>query len=376
MPVKRIWEISDLLYCPVAGYCLSVAEQQAVIKKYAKKNDEKKYLKEIEAHHYIMSNINIDSNLARYVEKLLFQKYRKKINEYKDMDTEDWINEIDNLINCHDFGAMIWISAICKDLNKEQNQYLYYKIHNYSHDMYSELQQTSKNMLKTQDRLLVLKDKYKKIRMVQKKTDNDNSKKDSDLHRLEQKNKYLEEEIEKLKLKIKNPNLNEQDIVFMRKSVENYLQTITDLKAKNKRLQNKIDDNKTYLFGLKNEFKQFFDFFEKQNGQCLECEKIDLCQRRVLIVGGMTKMKNFYRDLISKMGGEFSYHDGGCNGNKSILTNLINQSDIVICPVDINSHAACLTVKKTCKKTGKNYYILRKSSVSTIYNTLVTAANS
>jgi hypothetical protein len=42
----------------------------------------------------------------------------------------------------------------------------------------------------------------------------------------------------------------------------------------------------------------------------------------------------------------------------------------VLCPVDVNSHAACLSVKKHSKKLGKPYYMLDGSSTSAIYKKL------
>ena len=58
-----------------------------------------------------------------------------------------------------------------------------------------------------------------------------------------------------------------------------------------------------------------------------------------------------------------------------MLGSRVLQADAVICPVDINSHAACLAVKKLCKKERKEFYMLHKSSISTVYNTLVSIAN-
>jgi hypothetical protein len=61
----------------------------------------------------------------------------------------------------------------------------------------------------------------------------------------------------------------------------------------------------------------------------------------------------------------------------SALSKMSNvfKTDIVICPVNVDSHAACLQVKKVCKKTETDLYMLRKASISPNYNTLKEIAN-
>jgi hypothetical protein len=108
--------------------------------------------------------------------------------------------------------------------------------------------------------------------------------------------------------------------------------------------------------------------------ECETCPNRDLCARRVLLVGGITKLCAFYRDLVEKMGGEFGYHDGRASGGERALENLIGWADVVLCPVDVNSHRACLSVKKTCKKWEKPYYMLPSSSVSSISRALADVA--
>jgi hypothetical protein len=89
---------------------------------------------------------------------------------------------------------------------------------------------------------------------------------------------------------------------------------------------------------------------------------------------GMTKLRLFYGQLVTKMGGQFEYHDGYKYNGPETLSRLVDRSDVVICPVDVNSHSACLHVKKWCKKLNKPYYMLRSSSISTIHQTLTEVA--
>lgn len=92
----------------------------------------------------------------------------------------------------------------------------------------------------------------------------------------------------------------------------------------------------------------------------------DLCSKRILIVGGITKFKAIYKSLIEESGGEFEYMDGYMKGGDKALDSKIKRCDIIFCPVDCNSHNACLSVKKLCKKHKKTFHMLKSSSISGI----------
>lgn len=102
------------------------------------------------------------------------------------------------------------------------------------------------------------------------------------------------------------------------------------------------------------------------------CSKRDLCSKRVLIVGGMTKFKLFYRNVIENGGGLFDYHDGYIKQGCQALDQKVGRSDIILRPINCNSHGACLQVKKLCKKHNKPIKMLKGSSVSAISTALFT----
>ncbi|CCO08186.1 DUF2325 domain-containing protein [Desulforamulus hydrothermalis] len=95
---------------------------------------------------------------------------------------------------------------------------------------------------------------------------------------------------------------------------------------------------------------------------CSEC----CCFKRILMVGGITKFKAHYKQIVEQHGCRFEYLDGYMKGGERALINKIKRCDVVFCPIDCNSHNACLSVKKLCKKEGKPYKILSSSSISGI----------
>ncbi len=88
------------------------------------------------------------------------------------------------------------------------------------------------------------------------------------------------------------------------------------------------------------------------------------CAKKILIIGGITKIKHLYKDLIEDCGHECIYLDGYMRRGDRLLEKKIINCDIVFCPVDCNSHNACSSAKKLCRKHCKPIKILSSSSVT------------
>jgi hypothetical protein len=92
------------------------------------------------------------------------------------------------------------------------------------------------------------------------------------------------------------------------------------------------------------------------------CPVFDLCRKRVLIVGGIARMEKLYRRLVEDRGGIFEYHDGHLRGGI--------RADVILCPVNCNSHAACSLVKNLGKKHNKPTHMLSNFSLSAVVQVL------
>lgn len=102
-----------------------------------------------------------------------------------------------------------------------------------------------------------------------------------------------------------------------------------------------------------------------------ECGKCATCPRRILIVGGIERMEALYRQRIEANGDIMEYHSGasaGSGGNK--LENFLQRADLVLCPVNCNSHNSCVKVKKLCKKYNKCVHMMKNFSLSAISRTI------
>ena len=91
---------------------------------------------------------------------------------------------------------------------------------------------------------------------------------------------------------------------------------------------------------------------------------VDLNGTRVTYVGGVESLMPHYKDAVESVGGTFCYHCGRCIQGRKEIEGIVEKTDIIFCPVDINSHNACRYVKKACKMRDKPCYFLRSASLS------------
>ena len=66
-------------------------------------------------------------------------------------------------------------------------------------------------------------------------------------------------------------------------------------------------------------------------------KNIDLNGMRVAYVGGVESFTPHYREVIESFGGTFCYHCGRCIQGRKEIENLVDGTDIIFCPVDINA---------------------------------------
>ncbi len=87
-------------------------------------------------------------------------------------------------------------------------------------------------------------------------------------------------------------------------------------------------------------------------------------------------MEILYRQFIEENGGIFEYHDGQMNAGTKKLENQVRRADLVLCPINYNSHTASSVTKRLCKKYQKPLRMLTNSSLSAISLTLSSVQSS
>jgi hypothetical protein len=159
------------------------------------------------------------------------------------------------------------------------------------------------------------------------------------------------------------------------------MRKLSDKRNNYKQRMNDLNDQNTGLLGDIDRQREINGHFQKKLesnirqisnlNRCDEtCPSFDLCRKRILIVGGITRMESLYRQMIEENGGIFEYHNGHMKGGPKGLENQVRRADVVLCPVNINSHNACLLVKKLGKKYSRPVQMLAGSGLGVISRAL------
>ncbi len=384
---RRIWDIDRAYFCPIVGFCLSEEERRSVHRRSVAAPAPR--LEGIALHEWLVKELGVrEGAAASRVERLLDAKHAKELDRARHVELGSWLAAVEELLCATGYGAFIWITAKYARFGKKENDRLYGLVHMYAHSLRDELERAEAELAaaaKREERLAAARDDYRRrLKDTQKELEK--------LHRVSCSVRAEPARpaagTDASALRAQNEALEAEAQALRREAFA--------LRDEVRRLQAIERHENEWRLEAKRDMDAFFSAVARaraargacalgclaspdggtscHSGKVRQADGLgcDLCERRVLVVGGLDRLKGFYRDVVNKMNGSFLYHDGDCHSQE--LPSLISQADVVLCPVDVNSHAACLRVKKDCKEAGKDYYMLRKSSVSTVYETLARVA--
>lgn len=87
---------------------------------------------------------------------------------------------------------------------------------------------------------------------------------------------------------------------------------------------------------------------------------------RIVLIGGLSRLKPAYQKAIESMGVHCMPHTGACSRGRKDLAQLVQRAHLVLCAWDHHSPHACEAVKAICKAFGKPCYFLSSSGVSQV----------
>jgi hypothetical protein len=379
---KSLWEIDDVYLCSIAGTCLTMSEQRKIL---AKEKILYKHLRAFDIHSIMLSKAREENRISRRVNDLLNRKYRKEILEFSGCDEDKFLSIWDEKLKVGEVDGLYWVALSCRDYTVETLKRLFGDVHMLSHinggEVGNSLQEVVRVRRENERLNRILKQEKEARRQMKKEIvvlEESFAEMEVKYNDITVENKKLAEELSSIchsrsidELQTENAalknRLNKGEV-----ELKKYTRLVKSLKNEKKKmlsdLSNLEETNNNLKNELDNSIQQFFEIFQ----QCDEsCPAFDLCAKRILIVGGITKLKSLYRDLVEEKGGVFDYHDGYMRGGKGVLAEKVRRSDVVLCPVDVNSHKACLSVKKVCKKLQRPYQMLSNSSLTGITRALV-----
>lgn len=382
---RSLWEIHDCYHCSIIGTCLTISEQKKILTK------EKIFCKGLslyDIHSIMLLNSRKENCISRRLNNLLNKKYSKEIEEFSDCDERQFLSIWDERLKTGEISGPYWAAMSREDFTVNTRNWLFGEVHMFSHVNGGEARGSLKEALKIKDenaklnkilkqgkearremtrRMAVLEESitemegnYNRViienaRLIEELTEFNS---DKQLDKLKTENTALKNRLGQSEDKLK---IYEQIVESLKNEREKMVSNLSGLEETNNRLRDELDSF----------IEQFFNIYQ----QCDEsCPAFNLCSKRILLVGGITRLRSLYRNLIEEKGGMFDYHDGYMRGGENILEEKIGHSDVVLCPVDVNSHNACLSVKRICKKSRRPYQMLPSSSLTSIGRALIDIA--
>ena len=379
-PVKDVWQMDSMFKCPIIGSCLGTMEQKKLLKKASIKYDDKN---EFEIHEIFVALSDTENELSKKLNRFLRGKYLPEVRHLMSLSEDAFIDEWMELFDDGRLGAAVYAIAARHGVSSTLKKQAFGMIHMNMHDSTHKKTALRNALNQARQRIQSHECKSKALISVTRelKKDNKSLARAVEEARVEQARLRVRcesclAELDELKRAMAvapaaagpdaeapsgGPSPEEHMILLSER--DRYKHRVEELEKDLEKERQSHGITRCRLdFLLRN---------SEPPEECdTSCPSYDLCRKRILIVGGMTKMSGHYRKIVEAKGGLFEYHNGNMKNGTRGLESLFKRADIVICPVDCNSHAACNAVKRLGKKHNKTVRILFGSSLNAINQAL------
>ncbi len=370
------WEFDHFLTCPVVGTCLTFSEQQQVLKK-AGVSPKKKTPFEI--HEVLVASSEDENRVSSKVDHLLVRKYERRTKTLFELELGELMQKWRDQFAAGDYDAVLWAIASRPGLPAKYHREVFGAIHMAMHSS-AEAQAQFKRRLASRDQTIrSLQERIKQAKQGRLSLKKERDRLASDIAGLERRLAVekqerseqegslalIQEQDRSSALQAENDLLRAQskDLEATNQSKQ---RRISALQKENALLADQLDQQRELSAQFKEEAEWMLARFSRLNRCDRNCPIYDLCKKRILVVGGITRMESLYRQLIESSGGVFEHHDGYMKNGVKNLEGQLKRSDMIVCPVNYNSHAACSVVKNLSKKHRKPVYMLANSSLNAV----------
>jgi hypothetical protein len=374
----QFWEIDVCFRCPMVGMCLTEAEQITVVKKAGLPVKDKT---PFDIHELLVASAGRENQLSVRINMVLSQKYSSKAGHLLLQDEQTFLEQWRESFQSGDYLAAFWAAASRPDLSPAGKLEVFGAIHMSMHATAQERCRDKQCIAFLQNECARHEEKVKTLTLMRRQ--------------LQKKQEELEQQHKELKAALHCASKENgmpmpaaampirlvdtgAEVVRLRQTVEEKTHRIeslerrlVDLEESKAKLSLALRDRKEANVMFHHEAEQTLQGLLAEGHCSPECPSFDLCQKRILIVGGIARMEAHYRRMIEEGGGVLEYHEGHMKGGGTRqLESSLKRADIILCPVNCNSHAACLRVKNLGKKHKKPVHMLANFSLSAVSQAL------
>lgn len=372
----RFWEIDQFFKCPTLGICLTFSEQKWVLKKAGISAKRKN---RFEIHEILVGSSETENRVSRQVDRLLNRKFKGEMTSLGDLNEKVFMGHWASCFYSGKYAGALWAAVTRPDLSDKCKGEIFGAVHMSMHGNAEQSARFKQRLMFHREEAVRMSVKAQEASRSRKTVQKENAKlrKDREVLRVglaarEKEIRQLNQTLSSLKsaetasaLELENDRLS-SDLAHYTEAMKEQDSLLAELMKENRQLSHALAREKEVGVSLQSELKTLIQAASLINRCDETCPSYDLCQRRVLMVGGLTKMASFYRQVIEGCNGIFEYHDGYMQKGVKTLENRLKRADMVLCPVTCNSHAACALVKKLGKKHKKPVRLLANSSLSAV----------
>lgn len=369
----RFWEIDRFFKCPVVGMCISLPEQKQLVRKAGISIKKKG---PFELHEALVANSESENRLSRRVDNLLHRKFGKQTARWLACDPAQFMAEYHAAFDCGEYAEFVWATAVNPDLPLECKRKVFGDIHMAMHHNAHQSGKAKQKEALRQKEISDLRSKLKEAQGNRRVWQKKNARLKQERSDLRAAIVEMEKRHEKAKAETAGPDdrnrVGGRDRKYrilkqaLERALHEWRHQVADLREKNRQLSAELERQLALNRRFEAEARGIIGEFAALDRCDATCPAFDLCKKRILIVGGITRMASLYRELIESRGGIFEYHDGYMKKGARGLESSLKRADLVLCPVNCNSHAACSIVKNLAKKHRKTVHMLANFSMSTV----------
>lgn len=374
---RKIWQTEQYFHCPVAGMCLTLDEQRRLS---AKADPKAAGRGDFFVHECVVANLGWENAMSRKADALLARKYGDRGRKLLRMSEDEFLRHWRVALKRGDFAAELWAAAVRRDMSQSGRVEVFGSSHVAFHELSKERLAHETLLRRQADKLDVLKGMLGQARQDRRRQEAEAG---SLLRRLAESEAALA---------LARALSGERSGGVQAGFPEEARARIAELEGAAGRLAGELERRDGEIAELRARVRELeagsFSAQESDGepscpraaacaaqGCTPDCPSFDLCRKRVLIVGGPGRMEDVYRRFVEERGGVFEYHDGRLHGGARELESRFRRADVVLCPVNCNSHGACLLLKNLGKKHGKPVHMLPGFGLGTVSRAMAAGAN-
>lgn len=375
---RRLWELTHECHCPVVGVCVPLDTLRRIVNKAL---GGKAMADDYEVHVGAVAECLHRNRLSEALQDELERRYALEIRRFKAAKTVREVAELwSQAIRQGDVAGAFWAALAHPRCDAVMQEVLCRDMHMIQHQAGANVRIDVARFTAVLDENAVL---TRELGRAQERSTRLLAEKAAEIARLttlhmrvqaeniskESRIAFLSEDL--AALKASNPALDASTRLL--KKMDQMAERQAELEAQNAALRHKLATAAKALEALNTETSTPSRPMVAERAEPrISPVTLYLKQKTVLCVGGRTSNVANYRNLIERVGGRFSHHDGGLEDNQNVLDASLAAADLVICQTGCISHDAYWRVKDHCKRTGKRCVFVESPSSAGIKRALLT----